>query len=311
MRIGVTLPNYGPLATADNLTRLARHAEALGFDSVWVADHLVAPRDVASVYPFDERAAPQPARMDNLVDFYEPLMTLAYLAAATRALRLGVSVYVVPYRNPVVTAKLVATLDALSGGRVIFGAGVGWLREEFRAVGADPAVRGRVTDEYLEVCRRLWSDDLASFSGAHYELPPVRNGPKPVQRPWPPIWIGGNSDAALRRAIALGDGLHLIDLAPGDVVPIATAVDDRLQAAGRRRTAFILSMRKGVLVDPDLRDVERPLYGSIEKVRRDRDTYARAGIDYLVVSPRQAPSADALESAMAHTAAALLEGRAQ
>ena len=208
VRVGVTLPNYGPLAGAEALARLARHAEALGFDSIWVADHLVAPCDVRSVYPFDPRARATPARLDGLVEFYEPLVTLAYVAAVTRRIRLGVSVYVLPYRNPVVTAKLVATLDALSGGRVIFGVGVGWLREEFRAVAADPSRRGRVTDEYLEVCRRLWRDDVASFAGVHYHLPPVRTGPKPLQRPWPPIWIGGNSQAALARAVALGDGLH-------------------------------------------------------------------------------------------------------
>lgn len=204
--VGVALPNYGPLAGAEALSRLARHAEALGFDSLWVADHLVMPCDATSRYPFDRRAEPTPARLDGLVDFYEPLVTLAYVAGITRRIRLGVSVYVMPYRNPVVTAKLVATLDALSGGRVIFGAGVGWLREEFLALGADPGRRGRVTDEYLEVCRRLWRDDVASFDGAHYHLPPVRTGPKPAQRPWPPIWIGGNSEAAYRRVGRLGDG---------------------------------------------------------------------------------------------------------
>src|SRR4030095_1229995 len=150
----------------ESLSRLARHAEALGFDALWFPDHLVAPADTASVYPFDRRAQPSPARLDGLVDFYEPLVTLAYVAAVTQRIRLGVSVYVMPYRNPVVTAKLVATLDALSGGRVIFGVGVGWLREEFRAVGADPTRRGRVTDEYLEVCRRLWGDDVARFARA-------------------------------------------------------------------------------------------------------------------------------------------------
>ena len=226
--VGVTLPNYGPLAGAETLSRLARHAEALGFDSIWVADHLVVPCDVGSVYPFDRRSHPAPARLEGLVDFYEPLVTLAYVAAVTTRIRLGVSVYIVPYRNPVVTAKLIATLDALSGGRVIFGAGVGWLREEFRALGADPSRRGRVTDEYLEVCRRLWRDDVSSFAGTHYQLPPVRTGPKPTQRPWPPIWIGGNSEAALARAVALGDGLHLIDLSPDESAPIGARLAGRL-----------------------------------------------------------------------------------
>jgi probable F420-dependent oxidoreductase len=304
--VGVTLPNYGPLASAATLVHLAQRAEALGFDSVWVADHLVAPCDVASVYPFDARAQPAPARLDGLVEFYEPLVTLAYLAAATRRVRLGVSVYVVPYRNPVVTAKLIATLDALSGGRVIFGAGVGWLREEFTAVGADARRRGRVTDEYLEVCRRLWRDEIASFAGAHYRLPPVRSGPKPAQRPWPPIWIGGNSPAALARAVALGDGLHLIDVAPEAIRPRAVDLARRLAGAGRSRAGFALSVRQSVLVSADPPTAEHPLVGTAEKVRRDREAYADAGIDYLVVSPPRGTSVDALDAAIAAAAEALL-----
>jgi probable F420-dependent oxidoreductase len=307
LRVGVTLPNYGPLASAPTLVSLARRAEALGFDSVWVADHLVVPCEVASIYPFDPRAEPAPARLDGLVDFYEPLVTLSYLAAATSRVRLGVSVYVVPYRNPVVTAKLIATLDALSGGRVIFGAGVGWLREEFTAVGADARRRGRVTDEYLEVCRRLWRDEIASFTGAHYRLPPVRCGPKPAQRPWPPIWIGGNSDAALQRAVALGDGLHLIDVAPEAIRRRAAELARRLTAAGRSRTGFVLSLRQPVLVSADPRAADRPLCGSVEKVRRDRAAYADAGIDYLVVSPRRGISVDALEADIDAAATALLD----
>ena len=294
LRVGVTLPNYGPLANAETLRHLAQRAEQLGFDSIWVADHLVVPLETASLYPFDARATPTPARLDGLVEFYEPLITLAYLAAATTRLRLGVSVYVVPYRNPVVTAKLVATLDALSGGRVIFGVGVGWLREEFAAVGADARVRGRVTDEYLEVCRRLWRDEVASFDGAHYHLPPVRSGPKPAQRPWPPIWIGGNSAAARTRAVALGDGLHLIDVAVDDIAARAAQLETDLAAAGRPRAGFTLSLRKAVSGEA-LRDL-----------RRQRDAYAAAGVEYLVVSPPRTTSRAALEQSIDALAAALL-----
>jgi len=290
--VGVTVPNYGPLAGAGNLAHLARRAESLGFDSVWVADHLVMPSQVGSIYPFDRRDRPEPARVDGLVEFYEPLITLAYLAAATSRIRLGVSVYIVPYRNPVVTAKLVATLDALSGGRVIFGAGVGWLREEFDALGADPRRRGRVTDEYLEVCRRLWRDDVASYSGEHYDLPPVRSGPKPLQRPWPPIWIGGNSNAALERAVALGDGLHLIDLSPNEIAPIAERVAERLRAAGRSRADFALSLRVSLRPDAGF-------------TRGDRDAYEAAGVDYLVVGPR-AESVSQIEAMFGALAAELI-----
>jgi probable F420-dependent oxidoreductase len=306
MRFGIAVPNYGPLASADNLLRLARRAESLGVDSLWVADHLVAPLGVDSVYPFDRSPDPKPGNMGVIEQFYEPLTTLAFVAGATRHIRLGVSVYVMPYRNPVVTAKIVATLDALSEGRVIFGVGVGWLREEFTALGQDARHRGKVTDEYLEVCRRLWRDDVASFTGRHYTLPPVRTGPKPVQRPWPPIWIGGNSDAAVARAIALGDGLHLIDLSPEETAPVVARLRAAEAAAGRDGAPLGVSMRKGILVRAENRPDDHALYGTPEKIRRDVAAYAAAGVEYLVSNLRQATTIEALEDALDETARALL-----
>jgi probable F420-dependent oxidoreductase len=302
---GVALPNYGPLASPDNLVRLARRAEDLGIDSVWVADHLVAPVSVASVYPYDRRPDAKPGEMGVIEEFYEPLTTLAFLAGATTRIRLGVSVYVVPYRNPVVTAKIVATLDALSGGRAMLGVGVGWLREEFAALGQDASRRGRVTDEYLEVCRRLWRDEVASFEGRHYRLPPVRTGPKPVQRPWPPLWVGGNSDAALDRALALGDGWHLIDLSPDEVAERVAALRGRLDASGRAASEIVVSLRKGILLRDADRDGDKPLYGTADKLRRDRDAYAAAGVRYLVSNLRRSASVAELEESMAGVADAL------
>ena len=214
-------------------------------------------------------------------------------------MRLGVSVYVVPYRNPVVTAKLVATLDALSGGRLIFGVGVGWLREEFDALGADARRRGRVTDDYLDVCRRLWRDEVASFAGAHYRLPPVRSGPKPAQRPWPPIWVGGNSAAALARAVARGDGLHLIDLPATEIAPLVAQLHAQLRAAGRARRGFTVSLRAGV-------PVERGAGVDVRAVQHVRDAAAQAGVDYLVLGPRGATSVDDLDTALDALASGLL-----
>ena len=302
---GIALPNYGPLASAESLVRLARRAEAHGVDSVWVSDHLVAPVEVGSIYPYDKRPDPKPGRMGVIEEFYEPLTTLAFLAGATERIRLGVSVYVLPYRNPVVTAKIVATLDALSGGLVIFGVGVGWLREEFAALGLDARHRGRMTDDYLEVCRRLWRDDVAEFAGAHYSLPPVRTGPKPRQRPWPPIWVGGNSPAARERAVRLGDGLHLIDAEPDEAAAEIARVRADLERAGRDAASFTVSVRKSVVV----RDVDRAedasLAGTPAKIRRDMENYAAAGVGYLVTNVRQGKSIEALEEALDAAASAL------
>jgi probable F420-dependent oxidoreductase len=197
VRIGVALPNYGPLAGPDVLVRLAQRAEELGADGIWVSDHLVAPVDARSVYPYGRGAARGPTRLGIIEEFYEPLVTLAFLAGQTRTVRLGVSAYVMPYRNPVLTAKQVATLDALSGGRVVLAIGTGWLREEFAALDVPFAGRGHRTEDYLAVCRALWAGGTAAYDGPSYRLPPVRTGPQPAQRPHPPIWIAGNSPAAL------------------------------------------------------------------------------------------------------------------
>jgi probable F420-dependent oxidoreductase len=297
MRYGIALPNYGPLASPTTLVRLARRAEERGVDSVWVSDHLVAPTGVRSIYPYDRRPDARPGDMGVIEHFYEPVTTLAYLAGATRRIRLGVSAYVVPYRPALVTAKQIASLDALSGGRVILGAGVGWLREEFEALGVPFARRGRRTDEYLAACRALWTDDVASYDGELVRVPPVRSAPKPAQRPLP-VWIAGNSAAARARAARLGDGWHAIDLSPAELAPLVADLERRMAAAGRARADVVVSVRKGIL--PLDRPPEPPhaLYGPPDAIRADAAAYAGAGCDYLVVNLRGARTVDDLERAL-------------
>ena len=268
VRIGVALPNYGPLAGPVALVRLAQLAEELGADGVWVSDHLVAPVDARSVYPYGGAAAPGPARLGIIEEFYEPLVTLAFLAGHTRRVRLGVSAYVMPYRNPVLTAKHVATLDALSGGRVVLAVGTGWLAEEFAALGVPFAARGRRCDDYLAVCRALWAGGTASHDGPCYRLPPVRTGPRPVQRPHPPIWIAGNSTAALARAARHGDGWHGIDLSPADVAARVARLRACCEAGGRDPASVRVTLRR--------RDTAAAL-------RRDLDAYRAAGLEDLIV----------------------------
>jgi probable F420-dependent oxidoreductase len=281
VRFGVALPNYGPLASAETLVRLAGHAAALGADSVWVSDHLVAPLGVSSIYPYDRRPDPTPGDMGVIEHFYEPLVTLAYLAGRVPTVRLGVSAYVLPYRNPVVTAKQVASLDALSGGRLMLAIGVGWLREEFAALAVPFEDRGRRTDDYLAVCKALWAGGEASFDGQTYRLPPVRTGPLPVQRPHPPLWIAGNSPSAILRAARLGDGWHAIDLAPDELAAAVRRLRERTAQARRPDApALTVSLRT------------RLLPGDRDTLRRDLDAYARAGLDYLVVTLQRTPDAD-------------------
>jgi probable F420-dependent oxidoreductase len=297
---GIALPNYGPLAAPDTLVRLARLAEDLGVDSVWTSDHLVAPVGVASIYPYDRRPDPKPGDMGVIEEFYEPLTTLAFLAGATSRVRLGISAYVMPYRNPVVTAKQVATLDRLSHGRVVLGIGVGWLAEEFAALAVPFARRGRRTEDYVAVCKALWSGGEAGFDGETYRLPPVRTGPRPSQSPHPPLWIAGNSARGIERAARIGDGWHGIDLSPDELRPLAAKAKEHAAAHGSG--TFTVSIRKGVLPGGP---AGHPLYGDRDAIRRDLDAYRAAGLDYLVAGLRRARSADDAARALEDVARAL------
>src|SRR5437899_12250085 len=248
MEFGFSLPGRGPLAGAETILKLATRAESLRFSSLFVTDHVVLPASMArSTYPYSTTGQlPGGAAQDYL----EPLVTMGWLAHVTSRIRLGTSVLVVPYRNPVLVAKMLATIDRLSGGRVILGAGVGWLREEFEALAAPPfAARGAVTDEYLQVMRACWSKSPASFQGRHYSLPEVYALPRPRQEGGIPIWIGGHTDQALRRAAELGDGWHPIGLrAPARLEPAEYAAKAKqlrayARAAGRDPDAISLTFR--------------------------------------------------------------------
>lgn len=204
MRYGFYLPTRGETAAPDALATLVSKAEGWGFSSVMIADHIVFPTVIESKYPYTVTGA-FPGEGDAL----EQLTLMSFIAGKTQSLRLVSSVMILPYRNPVLTAKILATIDVLSGGRVTVGAGVGWLEEEFEAVGAPPfARRGAVSDEWLRIFKKLWTEDPVEHAGEFYSFGPLHCQPHPVQRPHPPIWIGGHSKPALRRAARYGDGWH-------------------------------------------------------------------------------------------------------
>jgi probable F420-dependent oxidoreductase len=203
MDIGVTMPTRGPLATREAIATIARRAQELGFAHLAVADHLIVPRSIDSRYPYSETGAWPGAASGACMDQFT---LLAFLAALTEAPRLVSSVTVVPYRGAVHTAKIVATIDVLSQGRAVFGVGAGWMREEFEALNTPPfEERGRVTDEWLQACKLLWTEDDPRFEGRHVRFANVSFLPKPVQQPHPPIWVGGESTPAMRRAVRYGD----------------------------------------------------------------------------------------------------------
>ncbi len=218
MQFGVTLPNfpYGAAPSRDHLLEVARVAEEQGYTSLWTSDHIL----VGSEFP----------RYGHI---YEALVTLAWLAAKTETIRLGTSVLVVPMRNAILTAKQVATIDELSGGRFILGAGIGWNEEEYGFLGAKFKKRGEVMNESLAVIRDLWTAEKPSFSGQFHRYENALFEPKPEQKGGPPIWVGGNSDRALGRAARLGDGWHADEVDPAGFAEASRKVERYASEHGR------------------------------------------------------------------------------
>jgi probable F420-dependent oxidoreductase len=213
LTFGLDVGIYGRLATRDDILELAELAEASGLESIWVADHVIFPVTFTSPYPYSATGSfPVDMTQEPLL---EPVATMGVLVGATQRVKIGTAVLIMPYRNPVLLARMLVTLDVLSAGRTILGAGVGWLAEEFTALDARPfAARGRVTDEAIEIVKRICQGGEVTFHGEHYRLDPVVSNPGSVQRPHPPILIGGTSKAALRRVARLGDGWLSTGLRP-------------------------------------------------------------------------------------------------
>ncbi len=252
MRVGIHLPQYGGAASAEAVGRAARHAEALGFADVWVSDHTVQPAALDYPSPY-------------LVD---PLVTLTWAAAVTDRIGLGTSVLVVPTHNPVAMANSLASLDYLSGGRLVLGVGAGWSEAESSALGQDFASRGRRFDEALEFFRTAWRDDPIDFSGEFTRLEGIRLLPKPLGPM--PIWVGGRSAAAYRRGVRIGDGFQVIGLTPEEAAETVALLRQE-----RPEPSFTISLRTGW--DPQGMDPGR--------IAEEQAAFAAAGIQHVVSAP--------------------------
>ena len=240
LTFGLDVGIYGRLATRDHILELATLAEASGLESLWVADHVIFPVTLTSTYPYSATGAfPIDMTQEPLL---EPLATMGVLVGATRRVKIGTAVLVLPYRHPVLLARMLVTLDVLSGGRMLLGAGVGWLAEEFAALGTRPfTARGRVTDECIEIVRRICQGGEVMFQGEHYQLDPVVSSPGSVQRPHPPILIGGTSNAALQRTVRVGDGWLSTGLRPERLRVRISTLQKLCEAQGRRFADLSLS----------------------------------------------------------------------
>jgi probable F420-dependent oxidoreductase len=203
MKFGLRYVNTGRNVWPDKAVAIAQAAEQAGFESIWTVDHVVVPQGYKSAYPYSTSGRMGDGRED--LQFPDPLIYMAYIASVTKTIRLATGILIIPQRNPVVTAKQIATLDALSGGRVDLGIGVGWLEEEFNAIGVPFADRGKRTDECIEAMRALWSQDVAEYHGELVNFDPIYCRPQPVNGTVP-IIVGGHSKAAARRAGRFGDG---------------------------------------------------------------------------------------------------------
>ena len=230
MKIGTFASITTPIASPQMIIDIGRRADEMGLDSLWMGEHVVLFDEYASSYPY---ASDSRIPLGGESGLLEPLTALAFMAAETRRIRLGTGICLVPQRNPVYTAKEIAAIDYLSQGRVDFGVGVGWLREEFDALGVPFAERGARCREYLEVIRRLWCDPISQYDGAFYTLPPCRQYPKPVQSPHPPIYFGGESAAALARVADLGAGWFGFNVTPEAAAGHVARLGECLAQRGR------------------------------------------------------------------------------
>lgn len=287
MRIGLFVPLASPFADAAFVRTLGTHAEALGYDALWMAEHVVLFDEYRSRYPYSEDGR-IPAAPDNGI--LEPFGALTYLAACTERIRLGTGICLVPQRNPVYTAKEAANVDWLSEGRLDLGVGVGWLAEEFRAVGVPFERRGARCRSYIEVMKRLWCDAVSEYKDAFYELPPCRLYPKPVQAPHPPILFGGESEPALRRVADLGQGWYGFNLEPREFAERRDRLEALLAERGRSRADVTLA------VSPYLKGLDR------EKL----EGFHAAGADQVIATVF-ASDTDALRRTLDELAASVLE----
>ena len=271
MKYGIQLAGGAAVSQRAALKKVAAAAEALGFDSVLIGDHIVIPKKITSPWPYDEYVGGKtPYAVYTDMVWFDPFDTMAFLAAVTERVRLGISVVIVPYRHPFDVARRVATIDVLSGGRFVLGVGVGWLEDEFRLLGIPFAKRGARTREYVAMMQALWTQDAPRFSGDFVELhEDVNVLPRPIQKPHPPIWVGGESTPALRRVAAFGNGWHCGLVLPERIPGLLDRIRALIDEAGR-----------------DFSELEITALAASDRTRaHEIDAYRAAGVDVLYMLP--------------------------
>ena len=284
LEFGLDVGVYGRLALPKEVMKLARLAENEGFQSVWLADHVVFPTTVASQYPYSPDGK-FPVPLDELL--LEPIATMGVLVGATQRVKIGTAVLVIPYRNPILLARMLATLDQFSNGRIILGAGVGWLAEEFSALDTfDFAKRGQVTDEYLEIFKAICAGGEVAYEGDTYHFDPVHSQPPSVQRPHPPILVGGTSKRALQRVARLADGWLSVGLGLDALTKKLADLRTACDMAGRTYDDLSLHHKLFINIGQAMvgKDGGRvPGTGSLEQIINDFRRVRDLGYDGFIV----------------------------
>jgi probable F420-dependent oxidoreductase len=265
MKFALSAVGTGSTIRPEWLSQVVQKAEALGYESAWIPEHLAVPIEMQARYPYsaDGKFPGGPG-----AGIHDPFLALAFIAGCTQRIKLGTGVFVVPLRNPLAVAKAVASLDVLSNGRFLFGVGIGWLEDEFAAVGMPFKDRAARTREAIRMMKVLWSEETPQFSGRFHSFPPLGFNPKPVQKPHPPIIFGGETEPALKRAAELGDGWYGTQYTPERVRPVLARLKELMDQAGRDFSRFEIT----VGLDPSLPR-------ALDTVRR----YADAGVHRLMV----------------------------
>ena len=291
MNLGFALPTGAPWATPASLTRIAEQGEACGYHSLWVFQRLLY-----AVEPKNEHyGAPGqswPAAFESVLD---PLVTLSFIASRTRTIRLGTSVLVMPFYSPVVLAKQLATLDLMAEGRLSVGLGLGWSRDEYDAVGVSWERRGARADEFVRCLKTVWTDAEVEFQGEFYTVPRSRIAPKPLQKPHPPLLIGGYSTASLRRAARLGDGYTGGNMPPEMMADVIRRFHEAALSCGRDpETIQVVSRASFHVTDGRLGAGRRVFWGSVAQILDDMRRYEEGGVTELFLDPTYQPGGGTL-----------------
>jgi probable F420-dependent oxidoreductase len=287
LHFGFCLPHDGELSRPENLAELARYAEHLGFDTlVEPSDHIVMPNKIRTTYPYSISG-----EYTDTTEDLDQAAALSFVAAKTEKIRLMTGIAVIPYRNPLALASSLATVDYLSRGRLDVGAGVGWMKEEFDVLRVPYEERGEIMDEYLQILKVIWSEKVPHFQGKYFQFSDVHFSPKVVQQPHPPIWIGGESPRAIRRAAELGDGWFPIDSNPRfpltNLTQMSAAIAklrQQIDKAGRKPEDVRVGYLASNFAMTDDAENEKAFVGSPEKILSDIEEFARLGVSFLAFS---------------------------